>query len=48
MRKTETVVVFHEHGKLRGNREGPYAITEQVRQGTYTLSTTQGTPIPRT
>ena len=47
LRKMEAVGRAGEKGKLTPNWEGPYQIAEEVRDGTYRLSTLDGKVIPR-
>ena len=48
LRKMKDVGRAGEKGKLTPNWEGPYQIAEEVRDGTYRLSTLDGKVIPRT
>ncbi|RWW02593.1 hypothetical protein GW17_00034312 [Ensete ventricosum] len=40
--------LYNQRGKLAPRWEGPYRVSQVVRDGTYTLSTIEGETIPRT
>ncbi|RWW40028.1 hypothetical protein BHE74_00054583 [Ensete ventricosum] len=46
LRRAEVSDPGHTRGKLISRWEGPYHITQVVRDGTYTLSTTKGKTLP--
>lgn len=48
LRKMESVGKANAKGKLTPNWKGPYLIKEEVKEGPYRLSTTDGKEIPRT
>ena len=47
LRKMEAVGRAGEQGKLTPNWEGPYRITEEIRDGTFRLATMEGQAVPR-
>ncbi|RWW82849.1 hypothetical protein BHE74_00008668 [Ensete ventricosum] len=48
LRRAEVSDPRHTRGKLTPRWEGPYRVSQVVRDGTYTLSTIEGETIPRT
>ncbi|RRT76543.1 hypothetical protein B296_00015286, partial [Ensete ventricosum] len=46
--KRAVAKLYNHRGKLTPNWDGPYRVVDVVREGTYTLATTEGRVLPRT
>ncbi|RRT82139.1 hypothetical protein B296_00019095 [Ensete ventricosum] len=47
LRKIEVSDPTRSQGKLTPNREGPYRVTNTLREGTYALAMIEGRQLPR-
>ncbi|RZS29321.1 hypothetical protein BHM03_00063033, partial [Ensete ventricosum] len=46
--KKAVTKLYNHKGKLSPNREGPYRVTNTLREGTYTLAAMEGRQLSRT